>query len=237
MKLIVVLLLGIWGATGVVAQTTFPNGMTAQDVQRVINAAANAVGYSAQIDIASARRYPACDHPPAVQPLGQSWETVQLTCKSPRTWKRSFRTAIDDRVRPAQTEKITEKESFFVLNKSLARGAVIVAQDLELRQMEAGMVTMGFSQQSNLIGRRLSQHLGKGRIILARHLEQNWMVEQGQPVQIVFNLYGIEVLAPGKALDRGQMGDLILVENTATSQHVRGLIASKNKIVVRAKIQ
>lgn len=237
MKLSFLICVFLGWAWPVWAATSFPNGMTAQDIQSVVAHAAADQGYVADVTLSPARRYPRCDHVPEVAPLNQSWETVQVICQTPQRWVRSFRTGIEDAPQERPVIADADQEAFVVLSTSLSKGAVITADDLDLREADVGSIVLGFHSPQEVIGRRMRQNLGKGRVLLARHLEQNWMIETDHPVQIVYDLYGIEVIAPGRALDNGQFGDLIGVENTSTSEYIRGTVVSQNKIKVRSKIK
>ena len=57
------------------------------------------------------------------------------------------------------------------------------------------------------------------------------------PVQIVYSAAGVEILAPGEAIENGQFGDLIQMRNSASSQILRGFVSTQNKIEVIAKLK
>lgn len=216
----------------------YSDGMDRAEIEALINEKVAPLGHQAVVHISKYRRFPACSMRPQVTPLIASWETVELHCLDAVPWKRAVRTAIKSIPKPRSIKKDTHAgKKYVVLAKSVRRGDVLEINDLELTSAASQGYSDAFDQVVHLVGRRMNAHLGAGRVVLARHLEQEWMVLKGSPVQIVYSAAGVEILAPGQAVENGQLGDLIQVRNSASSHILRGFVSTQNKIKVIAKIK
>lgn len=217
---------------------SYSDGMDRTEIEALINEKVAPLGHRAVVQMSQYRRFPACSTKPRVTPLIASWETVELHCTDALTWKRAVRTAIKSiPKRTVSTQNVAAGEKYVILAKSVKKGDVLGIDDLELTSSASQGYSDAFDLVEHLIGRRMNAHLGAGRVILSRHLEQEWMVHEGSPVQIVYAAAGVEILAPGEAIESGQFGDLIRVRNSASSQILRGFVSTENKITVMAKLK
>lgn len=212
----------------------FQDGITKPELEALINATAN---LRSSLRIASVRQYPACDHVPEIDLRAQAQSVVKVECEDP-FWKRTIRLAAG--YTPPQRTPSEKAEpatvTAVILRTSLARGHVLTPDDLEVGQVSTTVNDIYFEKPSDIIGREIIANLSKGQPILSRHLQTNWIIRKGAPVQIIYQRAGINILAPGKALDNGQLGEVIQVTNTASKRQVRGKVVGENKIVVRAKL-
>ncbi len=185
--------------------------------------------------IAAARPLPACEHWPEVGPSTPGdWRSVDLRCSSP-VWVRTLRTGApvpalsvpDDRTENAATGP------GLVLRESLARGAVIEAEDLAPAPAGTGATTGQVMDPDTVIGRRLAVNLAAGRVILARHLEQHWLIAEGTAVAIASGGTGLSVTTAGAALQNGQRGDRIAVRNAASGRVIEATVTGPDTVTVR----
>ncbi|WP_238547795.1 flagellar basal body P-ring formation chaperone FlgA [Meridianimarinicoccus roseus] len=215
----------------------FPAGLGGDDVIALVTAALAKEGLSARPEIASARRYPACGSAPAVSPRNGDWSTVELSCAGPAPWSRAVRTGLPAAPVMAEPAPQTPQGPLVAtLVGPLAAGAVIGPDDIALAPAAVGTGTGAFGRIDALVGRRLATNLGAGHVVLARHLERDWVVTRGKPVAIAFEGGIVSVTAPGIALQDGQQGDLIDIENRASGRVIKGYVAGPNKISVHAKL-
>lgn len=212
-------------------------GITGTQAGALVAAALADRGLAGEPTISAARRYPPCAHVPQIVPRGGGWSTVDMRCTAPVPWQRALRTGIAPQPVAATPVAMTpEGPLMATLTESLAAGAVIDAAHVALDPAPAGTGSGGFGRPEDVIGRRLKVGLGDGQVVLARHLEQDWLVASGTPVAIAFEGGMFQVLAPGEAVENGQRGDLIDVRNRATGRIVRGYVVDRNKVVVQAKL-
>ena len=71
--------------------------------------------------------------------------------------------------------------------------------------------------------------------LLARHLQPDYLVEEGNEVLITSSSSGISVDMLGYALGNGQIGEWISVENANSGKAVRAKVTGEKKVRVIAK--
>ncbi|WP_164826943.1 flagellar basal body P-ring formation chaperone FlgA [Sinorhizobium meliloti] len=74
-----------------------------------------------------------------------------------------------------------------------------------------------------------------GRVILASALREQYAVERGSTVRLVFNNGGLTITAAGSPLQNAAVGDLIRVRNVDTGVIVSGTVMADSTIHVVAK--
>lgn len=213
------------------------DGVSGAEAQMLVEQAMRAGGVPGTLRIAAARPLPACDHWPEVGPATQGdWRSVTLRCDAP-VWVRRLRTgaAAPGAIPAPPGAPGPATGPGFVLRDSLARGAVIGAEDLA--PAPAGAATAGqVLEAGTLVGRRLAVNLAAGRVILARHLEQDWMIETGAPVVIVADTPGLSVSMAGEAMGNGQRGERIAVRNTRSGRVIEAEVTGRDSVRVPANM-
>lgn len=212
----------------------FQDGITKPELEALINGQS---GVRTNLKISSERQYPACNHIPDVELGALSQALVKVSCSQP-FWKRTIKTrstGLAPNVRHVKRPQPATSD-VIVLLKSVSKGHVLTADDIGIGPVTLKGNDIIFTNPEHLIGREVVAHLAKGQPILSRHLQTNWIIRKDDPVQIVYQRSGINILAPGKALDNGQLGDVIYVLNTASKIEIRGEVSARNKIMVRSKM-
>lgn len=222
------------------AERAFPNGISGTELNRIVAEAMQARGMAGGTQIAANRSFPPCDHLPEMRPANNDWSLIRMSCEAPRPWVRHLRSSVrgprhiastDTRMQPSGPQVVK-------LSRSLKRGAVITGADIELAVSSGGSDGLGaFSDPSDVIGRTLTANVGEGRILLARQLEQNWLITRDIPVEIGFQDSAVSVSMPGIALENGQLGELIEVRNTSSGRILRAIVAGPQKVQINAKTQ
>lgn len=212
----------------------FQDGITKPELEALINSQ-GAVRTS--LRISSERQYPSCNAVPKVDFSAIEQVQVKVSCSNP-FWKRTIRTRSGYATPKTQrlTRAVPETMDVVVLRKSIAKGHILGPEDVTIHDMPVVGNDITFTNPADIIGREVIAHLGAGQAILSRHLQTDWIIRKGAPVQIIYQRAGINILAPGKALDNGQLGEVIQVENNASMRTIRGQVMAKNKILVRAKM-
>ncbi|MGS4946789.1 flagellar basal body P-ring formation chaperone FlgA [Meridianimarinicoccus sp. RP-17] len=224
-------------AAAPVAASDYSAGVSGAEARKLVAAALAAHGLAADPTISAARHYPPCGHTPRIAPRGGTWTTVEMSCSAPSAWSRALRTGIAPDPLPATPVEITPDGPLMAtLTVSLAAGAVIAPEHVALSPASAAAGTGGFGNTADVIGRRLKVGLGDGHVVLARHLEQDWLIVAGTPVAIAFEGGAVQVIAPGEAMQNGQRGDLIDVRNRASGRIVNAYVLERNKVGVSAKL-
>jgi|ERR1700722_9895544 flagella basal body P-ring formation protein FlgA len=112
-----------------------------------------------------------------------------------------------------------------VLRETQARGARLGAQDVaaESRRV-AGLGNAYLSDAAALAHRTLTRNLPAGTALTADLFQADYVVRQGQAVTVVAALPGIEVRAPGRALEDAREGTRVRVQNLASQKIVQGVV-------------
>jgi flagella basal body P-ring formation protein FlgA len=239
-------LLVLHAAAGLAAESSAgERAILGSEIEETVRAALDDAGLGSDPVVAPFRRFGICAGPLAVSPRRPGdWQTVVVSCPAPRQWTVLVRTnatgaapqepavqaaAVEVSVEPALAEAV-DPNRIVVLATSLRSGTVIAPEHLALapapQQVSAGL----FTDPRPLVGRRLLRALGAGQAVRARHLEHDWAVERGRPVQIVAEVGGLAVAMPGKALGDGQIGDFVKVENTSSGRVIEGIVEGPEKI-------
>lgn len=206
--------------------------MTGQTVTGLVEKALAAAGVFAQPLIAAERRFPDCRAPLRITAAPEGWSTALLTCPDP-PWQRRIRTgAFPNPQAPSRAPQPAATGRHVVMARSLARGAVIAAGDLALADDADATPPDHFADSAALVGRRMKQALGTGQTLLSRHLDLQWAVTAKSPVAIVALGPAVEIAMPGVALDNGQLGDLVRVQNSGSGRIVTGRVISADRVAV-----
>ncbi len=112
--------------------------------------------------------------------------------------------------------RVSVPPSVVVAARSLARGAVVRAGDVQLRQAEAMDDTAeGFHSVDEVIGSETTRAIPAGRIIDSQSVQQPLLVRRGNLVTVYARNAGIRVRTTARAREDGSLGDLVAVESLA----------------------
>lgn len=219
--------------------STYPDGIRGTELNRIVTQALKAKGIAGSPHVTPARSFPPCDHVPEITPFNGTWSMIRLTCSAPRRWTRHLRnTARATAYIPGNpAERQATGPMVVTLSRSLKRGAVVTEADVTLTPASSSVALGAFSDPADVIGRKLTANVGKGRILQARQLEQNWMIARNVPVEIGFRNSLVSVSMPGIALENGQLGEMIKVRNSSSGRVLQAIVAGPQKVQINAKTQ
>lgn len=237
------------GAAG--ASTTELDGT---DVSRLIVRKLAGQGLEGAPGIRPDRLFPACDTAPEIEPMFGSWNTVAVRCTAGSGWRFNIRTnlssrpapvpirafqagvavkagtegrAIDQAVARADTAVVADEIEVVALARSVSRNDMIAADDLLMVAVSERNALGAFFDPADVIGRRVKIGVGVNQPLMARHLHPDYLVEEGNEVLISSYAGGISVDMVGYALENGQIGEWIGVENASSGKMVRGKITGE----------
>ena len=245
------------GAAG--ASTTELDGT---DVSRLIVRKLAGQGLEGAPGIRPDRLFPACDTALEIEPMFGSWNTVAVRCTAGSGWRFNIRTnlssrpapvpirafqagvavkagtegrAIDQAVARADTAVVADEIEVVALARSVSRNDMIAADDLLMVAVSERNALGAFFDPADVIGRRVKIGVGVNQPLMARHLHPDYRVEEGNEVLISSYAGGISVDMVGYALENGQIGEWIGVENASSGKMVRGKITGEKKVSVITK--
>ena len=232
------------------------------DVSRLIMERLASEGLQGAPNVKPDRTFPACDSTPEIEPMFGSWSTVAVRCKAEPGWRFNIRTnltsrpalvpirefkkdikvktgshshAIERAVSRGGTRQIFDEIEVVALSRSMSRNDMIGADDLVMVAVSARNAMGAFFNPADVIGRRMKIGIGMNQPVMARHLHPDYLVEEGNEVLISSSAGGISVDMIGYALENGQIGEWIGVENASSGKTIRGKITGEKKVMVGAK--
>ena len=247
------------GTSLAVASATTMNGA---DVSRLIIESLAGEGLQGAPSVKPDRIFPACDSAPEIEPIFGSWNTVTVRCRGESPWRFNIRTnlssrpalvpirefqkgirvkngkhsrAIERAVSRAETPQIIDEIEVVALSRSMSRNDMIGADDLVMIAVPERNAMGAFFNAADVIGRRVKIGVGMNQPIMARHLHPDYLVEEGSEVLITSSAGGISVDMVGYALENGQIGEWIGVENASSGKTIRGKVSGEKKVTVVAK--
>jgi flagella basal body P-ring formation protein FlgA len=236
---------------------------TGAEVARLITERLAEVYLKGDPALAPDRTFPSCDGKVAIDPLFGGWNTVTARCDVDGGWRFAIRTNLTTTPAPVPVAEFGTKKpergpisslakavtptkvaaisaavdelDVVMLTRSLARGDVITPDDVALLPVPARNVSGVFFAPADVIGRRMKTPLSARRPLQSRHLMPSFMIEEESEVLITSRAGGISVDMIGYALENGQFGDWIQVQNASSGRTVMAKVINEKKVVVIAK--
>ena len=209
--------------------------------------------------ISPTRRFPACDGAVSIDPLFGGWNTVDIRCDVDGGWRFAIRTNLSTTPAPVPVSEFGKQrrasgpistlshgaqdtvtgaaDQIYVvaLKRSLSRGDVVLPSDVVLVPVPARNVSGVFFAPEDVVGRRMKSSLSAHRPLQSRHLRPSFMIEEETEVLIISQGGGISVDMVGYALENGQFGEWIKVQNASSGKTIMAKVVDEKKVVVVAK--
>ena len=207
-------------------------------------------GLKARPSLDDGRRFRACTVPLKISPLYGNFQTVTVQCPDVDGWKIAVRTRTNQAVKnvssqsastseipkPKATDNIIATPLVVVMSRSVKRGTIITADDVELLPLPRKSIKHYFTHIDDVMLRKASRDLGIGQVVQVRQLELDWTIRKGQKVQIEHRVGPIQVLSEGIALMDAQLGDAVRILNVRSRREIEGRVVSEKKISIGAKM-
>ena len=205
------------------------------------------------------RRFPVCDGEVVIDPLFGGWNTVAVRCDIKGGWRFAIRTNLSTTPEPVPASEFAKRRrnsgpisalasanktgdlgagdqiDVIALKRSLSRGDVILPSDVVLVPVPARNASGVFFTATDVVGRRMKGSLSANRPLQSRHLQPSFMIEEESEVLIVSQAGGISVDMVGYALENGQFGDWIKVQNAGSGKTIMAKVVDEKKVAVMAK--
>jgi flagella basal body P-ring formation protein FlgA len=139
---------------------------------------------------------------------------VRVSCAAPgRTWAVFVPVVVESDI------------PVLVLRQSQIRGARLGPQEVTLETRTiAGLGAAYLSDVSTLSRRTLVRPVAAGTALTADLFQSDLLIRQGQAVTLVAAGPGLEVRAPGRAMEDGREGAHVRVQNLASQRVVLGVV-------------
>ena len=211
--------------------------LTGPTLKKAIVAQAQKSGVQLAPVIADHKVFYPCNTDLKIEPKFDSWETIQVSCTDPYTWKLVFRSDVLSAKLPASKKGQNRKEAFsyVVFERPVQKGTVLSVADISTAMNFPNWVPGAFSNKDQIIGRKLAQSVPKGVPILARHLTLDFAVEKNAIIDIIIVRSGIQVTGKAIALSNGQIGEIISVSNLSSGTKLKALIKNRHQAKIISK--
>lgn len=161
---------------------------------------------------------------------GDDWSTVEVRCGSDN-WSATLRSTVSSNNSvDLNTGSLSENNAVVTVSQNITKGQVIEQKHLAYAQGQSKDLHGSFRDFTEIIGRKAKFNLARGAILKARHLELSFPVEKGQAVLISSNNSKITVSANAIALEDGQIGDMVKVENSRSGKILNVVVTGEKKV-------
>ena len=135
-----------------------------------------------------------------------------------------------------KSQKQIETMKILALGRSMSRGDVIMPRDIITITIPVNAASGVFFNPDDIVGRKLKSSVTAKKPIQARHLMPKWLIEEDDEVVIQNQAGGVIVNMVGSALENGQYGEWIKVQNVSSGIVIVGQIKNKKISSTNAKI-
>ena len=159
-----------------------------------------------------------------------NYKTIKVSCPDQNGFEVLVRIKTK-KILPIKTNiKNTKKFKSIKLKRALEKNDVIELSDLELVLSKKSSNNSFYNNKKDLVGRKIKQNLKMGQLLHPRHLYEKFDIQRGDYLSIISSVGAASVAVSGKALDSGNLGDLIKVQNLRSGNVIKGYV-KKNKII------
>ena len=220
----------------IILYSHFSFAITGSEIKSLVANFLEGKGLNSNPVIKENRVFKQCNHKLKIKPIFKDFKTVIVSCNAPIKWQVTIRTNTANKTPFKQSSPLGRNSDnlirLVILQHNLKKGEVIQLQDLKYTDKNDIIGNGYFINFENLIGRKLKQNLSRGQVIKSRHLEENFLVEEGQSILIFSDLNGIKVKMAGNALQNGHFNELIRVKNLSSGKIIQGRIVDEKKIYI-----
>ena len=189
------------------------------------------IGITGEILTSDRRAFFTCTEDLEFSPhIQNDWRTLRVKCPS-QNWQSILRTSA-----LAPNEEIEKKHDMQSSSKvvkvvsNMSRGQVIGEENLALVSMPNQNVFSGFRKIEDLIGRKVTSNIANGTILKARHVQFRMNVNKSDTVVVILGNSKLSITTHGVALESGQKGDLITVENIKSKKTFKAIVIDEKKV-------
>lgn len=112
--------------------------------------------------------------------------------------------------------KVIRKHREFFAKRALPPKKKITAEDIETRLVECSGCSCEFKSADEILGLVTTRHVREGERFEMSFLKKLPVIRRGDSVLVFASVGATLIEVPGRALEDGKVGDIILVENAST---------------------
>ena len=129
--------------------------------------------------------------------------------------------------------KISNKRKLFVLKQSAQKGDAIRSDEIMVKEAYmTGNGTIYPARIEEVVGKVLKRDINAGTVITCQVLEDSFVIQRGDTVNIMAENKKLLVQAKGRTLEKGKMGDIIRVKNLTSNKEIVGRVTGSGTVKV-----
>ena len=129
--------------------------------------------------------------------------------------------------------KIRTFENVLIVARRINRHQLIQSSSFNIEKRETTVLPNDILKSADsVVGTRATRILNPGRIIQASMIEYPPVIERGRAVALVVRIGNIMVATPAKAMEDGNLNELITVHNLKSKKRVVAKVINSNTVVV-----
>lgn len=120
-----------------------------------------------------------------------------------------------------------------VAARRIGRHEVLAADDIRLERREVTQLRDGyFTYPAELAGKRVRRVIAAGYLLQTSDVERVPVVERGSGVTVSVVIGSVIVTSKAKALEDGELGELISVQEITTGKRLTGVVAGERLVIL-----
>jgi flagella basal body P-ring formation protein FlgA len=129
--------------------------------------------------------------------------------------------------------KVSNKRKMFILKQSANKGDTLRSRDVFVKETYMNGNGADYPlRMEDMIGKVLKRDMPAGSVITTHVLEDSFVVQRGDTVNIVAENKKLLIQAKGRTLERGKIGDIIRVKNLTSNREIVGKVTGSSTIKV-----
>ena len=129
---------------------------------------------------------------------------------------------------------LTQIQSVVVTKRPVARGQLVRAVDVEVREREGNLPSGTINDVQDVIGKVALRSFKPDDLVQQDYLRAAWQVRKGETVDALVRAGSIVVRTRAIAKDNGAMGDLVMVETLNDKQRLDVTVSGPGEVTVYA---
>ena len=210
------------------------SAITGQEIQRQASKFFANLGYNIQLKVSTKRHFYPCNSSLEFSPRSpDNWSSVKVACPSAE-WSVLLRsTALNpEAIRKSPIEPSTD--TALTVSRNITKGEVIRATDVVITDIPASSKRGTFTNIEAVIGRKATKNLARGATLKARHLTIDYDVSVDDEILLSSGTESFKVSTSVLALEDGQIGDMVRVQNVKSGKIFKAVITDEKKVAVIA---
>jgi flagella basal body P-ring formation protein FlgA len=190
------------------------------------------LGYQIELKVSKKRHFYPCDSSLEFSPRSlKNWSSVKVACPSANWSVLLQSTALSpEAIRKKPIEASTD--TAVIMNRNITKGEVIRATDVVLTDIPASNKRGTFTNMKAVIGRKTTKNLARGTTLKSRHLAIDYDVSVDDEILLFSGTESFKVSTYVLALEAGQIGDMVLVQNLKSGKVFKAVVTDEKKVAV-----